>query len=131
MTSHNDELGALLASLPPTMVTALLPYLLGGTGGAGGSAGDGGAAGGGGGAAGGSGGSGGIVSFVNYSPGAPDALIEWLTPLNVELAGVLASADEQARRSGWERLSSWLGSQALTIPANVVGSIIGTMLLGG
>ena len=75
--------------------------------------------------------SGGIVSFVNYSPAAPDALIEWLTLLNVELAGVLASADEQARRSGWERLGSWLGSQALTIPANVVGSIIGTMLLGG
>jgi hypothetical protein len=129
MTSHHDDLGALLASLPPATVTELLPYLFGGTGGAGGSAGDGGAAGGGGGAAGGSGGSGGIVYYVNYAPSAPDALIDWLAPLDAELADELASADETARRSGWERLGSWLGSQALTIPANVVGSIIGTMLL--
>ena len=129
MTNNNDDLGALLASLPPATVGALLPYLFGGTGGAGGSAGDGGAAGGGGGAAGGSGGSGGIVYYVNYSPSAPDALIEWLTPLDPELADLLASADEQARRSGWERLGSWLGSQALAIPASVVGSVIGSLLL--
>ena len=128
MTSHNDDLGALLASLPPATVTARLPYLFGGTGGAGGSAGDGGAAGGGGGA-GGSGGSGGFVYYGNYAPSAPDALIDWLAPLDAELADDLASADETARRSGWERLGSWLGSQALTIPTNVVGSIIGTMLL--
>ncbi len=129
MTNRSDDLGALLASLPPAAVTALLPYLFGGSGGAGGSAGNGGAAGGGGGAAGGSGGSGGIVYYVNYSPSAPDALLEWLAPLEAELADVLASTDEQVRRSGWERLGHWLGSQALTIPANVVGSIIGTMLL--
>ena len=129
MSNHNDDLGSLLASLPPATVAGLLPYLFGGTGGAGGSAGDSGAAGGGGGAAGGSGGSGGIVYNVNYAPSAPDALLEWLTPVDAELAGALASADEQARRSGWERLGSWLGSQALAIPASVVGSIIGTMLL--
>lgn len=105
--------------------------IIGGTGGAGGSAGDGGAAGGGGGAAGGSGGTGGTVCIVNYAPDAPSALIDWLTPLDPELAGALASSDEQVRRSGWERLGSWLGSQALTIPANVAGRTIGTMLVRG
>lgn len=128
--NQNDDLNSVLESLPDEVKLKLIPLLFGGgTGGAGGAAGPGGAAGGGGGAAGGGGGSGGVIYNVNYAPLPPDALLEWLTQRNPELAAALSSADEQSRRSGWERLRDWLTSQALTIPADIVGGIIGTLLL--
>lgn len=114
MSEPHTELQRILSSLASPTVVALMPYLFGGNGGAGGSAGPGGAAGGGGGAAGGSGGTGGIVISIDSAPLAPPALVDWLSSYEAEIAADLASSDEMDRRSGWERLTVWLQSQAVS-----------------
>jgi hypothetical protein len=70
-----------------------------------------------------------VIYNVNYAPAAPPELMEWLLTVNAGLADALQSTDDEVRRSGWERFGDWVGGQALTIPANVVGGIVGTMLL--